>query len=311
MPRNPAPRYEPVEPEDLPGAWRVYLAGSDPTTRDASRRPDPDAPDLPPRLYPHLLATSEGAFWVARRGAEVVGFAAAVPRGTTWFLSELWVHPFHRGQGIGTRLYRMVRRSTRGLRGRVRAALAGDDGGGLAIGLRDGLLARFPIFRVSGDAEAAKRLWAAARKQAGSLRVVRFHKGAGVGNDSPLIKADLGPRGASRPQDHAFWLAEPTRTAYLVWSGKRPTGYFYANSLGEVGPVAAGGAAALAAIVPHAVREAAKSGERVVLRVPAIARSVLEPLLDAGFRMTGGNVLLSTGDFCRLDSYLPGDDSLF
>ena len=118
-------------------------------------------------------------------------------------------------------------------------------------------------------------------------------------------------RGAARPQDHAFWLAEPGRTGFLLWTGSRPVAYFYVNRAGEVGPLAAAGPAALQQAVRHAVKEAIRGAERVTLRVPAPNRGALEALLAAGFRLVGGGLLVSTGDLGRPDGYLPVDDSLF
>ena len=303
-------RYDPAEPQDLPAAWQIYLAASDPAGRDGARRPDPDQPGLPPRLYPHLLATSEGAFWIARSGGRPVGFAAAITRGSTWLLSELWVIPEYRGRGIGSRLFQLARKSTRGPRGMVRAGMAGDDGGGLVIGLRNGLLTRYPVFRDEGDADAAARAWGA--KRSGSARQVRYDTHAAIGPRSPLLRLDREARGAERPEDHSFWLSDPGRAGYLLWMGKRPVAYFYVKETGEIGPLAAASQTGLTFALRHAVREAARVAGHIRLRVPAVNREALEPLLRAGFRLVGGGLLLGSGALGRADDlYLPGDESLY
>jgi hypothetical protein len=307
-----AVHFDPAEPQDLPGAWAVYLAASDPASRDATRRPDPSRPEIPPRLYAHLLATCEGAFWVARAGEQIVGFAAATSRGTRWFVSELWVAPGFAGRGIGGELYRLVKRSTRGLRGRVRAALAGDDAASLALGLRDGMQARFPVFRVHGDAAAVERLWtAAAGGGAKRSRLVAYEPRAGAPPNSPLNRIDQQVRGEARPSDHLFWLSDRSRRGFVVWLGKRAVAYFYVSELGEIGPLAAQGTTGLALGLRHAVHQAGRRPGPVTLRVPGACREALEMLLAAGFRLTGGNLLLSTRELVGLDRYLPGDDSLF
>ena len=310
MPASDSPRYDPAEPEDLPGAWQVYLAASAPASRDSTRSPDPTRPDLPPRLYPHLLATSEGAFWVARIREQVVGFGAATVRGNCFFVSELWVAPGYAGRGIGSRLYSFLKRSTRGLRGRVRAALAGDDAASLALGLRDGLQARFPVFRLEGDADAADRLWSAPGRTSRE-RLVPYAPKAGAGPRSPITRLDQATRGGARPMDHVFWLGDPERKGFVVWLARRPVAYLYVTERGEVGPVAASGTTGMDLALRHATRQAARRAGKVVLRVPAINHQALGMLLKAGFRLTGGSLLLSSGEFGRLDRYLPGDESLF
>jgi GNAT superfamily N-acetyltransferase len=310
MPDPEAPSYEPADPEDLPAAWQVYLACTDPGARDATRRPDPAAPEVPPPLYAHLLATCEGAFWVARVRDQVVALAAATTRGRVWFVSELWVAPGFRGQGIGSRLLRLLKRSGRGLRGRIRAALAGDDGASLALALGDGMQVRSPIFRLAGDPGAAERLWSAPGRPA-RARLAACRPAGALGPRSPLARLDLAARGTVRPMDHAFWLSRPDQEGFLVWIGPRPAAYFYVSGLGEVGPVAAAGPAGLDLALRHAVQIAARRAGRAVLRVPAISGEALRRMLGAGFRLTGGALLLASEEFGRLDRYLPGDDSLF
>jgi len=188
--------------------------------------------------------------------------------------------------------------------------MAGDDGGGLVIGLRDGMLARHPIFRLEGDREAAGRTWKTVPGGAGA-RMVRYDPAAALGQRSPLLQLDRDARGGARPQDHSFWLAEPGRTGFLLWVGKRPVAYFYVTDAGEIGPLAANGPMGLQLAIRFAVKEAARRAERILLRVPAVNRAALEPLVGAGFRMVGGGVLLSSGAVGRPEDYLPADDSLF
>jgi GNAT superfamily N-acetyltransferase len=308
----PAPKVtlDPADPEDLPGAWAVYRASTQPHDRDAARRPLDDTPDLPPPLYPHLLATSEGAFWVARRRGQVVGFAAAVSRGPLWFLSELWVAPDHRGQGTGSALLRMTRRASRGVRGRMLAGLAGADPAPLALGLRAGMTACRPVLLLEGDGGAVERLWKAHRPPRGA-RAVRYDPAAPLGPRSPLMTLDREARGGVRPQDHVFWMADGERSGFLLWQGKRVLAYVYGNRHGEIGPLAAAGPRGLLGALALGAREAVKGVATAKVRVPVAGGPALEALLAAGFLIRRHRLLMASGEFGRLDRYLPGDDSLF
>jgi len=302
--------FSPAEPEDLPTVWEAFRAAAESQAVASACESAEAAPDLPPAIFPHLLATSEGTFLVARARGGIVGFVAAVPRGEVWYLGRLWVDPEWRGRGIGTRLYRQARRATRGAGARVRAALAGDNGGGLVVALRDGLLARHPIFRLEGSAEAADALWEAYRSPP-AARLVAYDRGARFSQRSPLAILDREARGATRPQDHAFWLADPHRRGFLVWLGRRAVAYFYVDTHGEVGPVAAAGTESLLWALRFAAREAARSAGRVGVRLPAVGRPALEALIGAGFRLQGGQLLLATASFGKPENYVPVDDVLF
>jgi len=310
MPEIAGVHFSPAEPEDLPTIWEAFRATAE-TQAIASLCEGDAAPrDLPPPIFPHLLATSEGTFLVARAGDRIVGFVAAVPRGEVWYLGRLWVDPGWRGRGIGTRLYRQARRATRGAGARVRASLAGENGGGIVVALRDGLLARHPVFRLEGNSEAADKLWGAHRPPA-AVRLVAYDRAARLGQRSPLALLDREARGAARPQDHAYWLADPHRRGFLVWLGRRAVAYFYVDSHGEVGPVAAAGTDSLLWALRFAAREAARSSGHVGVRLPAVGRPAMEALIGAGFRLLGGQLLLATAGFGKPENYVPVDDVLF
>jgi GNAT superfamily N-acetyltransferase len=305
-----AATLEPAEPEDLPGAWEVYRASTEPRERVASRRPSPDHPDLPPPLYAHLLLTSEGGFWVARYEGQVVGFAAAVNRGRLWWLSELWVAPGFRGRGIAQGLLRKVRRSSRGARGRVMAGLAGEDGIGVVLGLRAGMQARYPVFVLEGDADAAGRLRRTCNLPSGG-RIARYDAAARMGTRSPLLRLDREVRDGGREEDHAFWMNRDGRSCFLLWKGNRAMAYGYVGPDGNVGPLASGGPQGLKGALGMMVWKAAKISETVRLRVPAVNASAVEALLGAGFRIVDHLLLMASDDFGKMDRYLPADESLF
>ncbi len=307
---TPSAVLEPAEPEDLPGAWAVYLACTRPEEPAGCHQPAPDRPDLPPPLYAHLLLTSEGAFWVARHEDQVVGFAAAVTRGRLWWLSELWVAPGFRGRGIGSALLRKVRRASRGLRGRVLAGLTGLDGAGMVLGLRAGMWARYPVFTLEGGQEAVERLHRAHPMPPGA-RMARYDAAARLGPRSPLLRLDREVLAGTRPDDHVFWMTRGGRTCLLLWKGNRALAYAYLGTGGEVGPLAAAGPQGLLSALGLVVSKAARNSETVRLRIPGINHAALKAVLDAGFQVVADSQLMASEEFGHLERYLPGDESLF
>lgn len=301
---------EPAEPEDLPGAWAVYLACTSPEEQTGCHQPAPAQPDLPPPLYAHLLLTSEGAFWVARYEDQIVGFAAAVTRGRLWWLSELWVAPGCRGRGIGSALLRKVRRSSRGVRGRVLAGLTGPDGAGVVLGMRAGMWARYPVFTLEGDKQAAERLHRACPMPPGA-RMARYDASAKLGARSPLLRLDREILGGNRPDDHVFWMTHGQRTCLLLWKANRALAYAYVSAEGEVGPLAATGPLGLRSALALAVSKGVRRSETVRLRVPGINQEALKTLLDAGFQVVADSHLMASEEFGHLERYLPGDSALF
>ena len=169
-----------------------------------------------------------------------MGFAAAVARGRLWWLAELWVAPGFRGRGIASGLLRKVKRSSRGVRGRVLAGLAGTDGAGMVLGLRAGMWARYPVFTLEGGQEAAGKLHRGARLPSGT-RMVRYDASAKMGPRSPLLRLDREILAVNRPDDHVYWMTHGERTCLLLWKGNRALAYAYLGAGGEVGPLAATG----------------------------------------------------------------------
>src|SRR5215218_9388373 len=96
-------RLRPTTPADLEVMHGVFLdAIADLYERHAFEAPVPPL-DVFAAQQRHLLEHDGERCWVAEE-RRVVAFAAAFVRGTTWFLSSLFVHPAGQARGLGREL---------------------------------------------------------------------------------------------------------------------------------------------------------------------------------------------------------------
>jgi GNAT superfamily N-acetyltransferase len=313
----------PAALDDLPACTRVWRAG----LADYLGRLNADdglPVELEPlrRLLAHLLATDPERFWVATRptndeppgpdggagGERVVGFASAVVRGETWFLSMLFVDPAEQASGIGRAL---LERARQGSAGRI-LGTATDSAQVIsnAMYAREGIVPRLPCLQLTGRPGPAAPL----PDLPSGVTAVRFDMVAGDGGeDAPGHRAlaeavgaiDLGILGYERPRDHA-WLRRDGRQGWLYRDGTgRAVGYGYGAPVGRIGPVAAVAPELLVPIVSHLLGALQPAGASS-LWVPGAAGPLVTALLRTGFRLEPFPALLCwSAPLADFERYLP------
>jgi GNAT superfamily N-acetyltransferase len=189
------------------------------------------------RIYFNLAAAAPRGAWVARDDATPIGIGFAHALEDEWYLSELYVEPSFRRNGIGSQLLQEVARDA----GDVwRSGLVDcREMSGIAFFLKRGVGLRVPVVRVSG---AIPREEEVARMAAGDYRFVvqpvdpRAHA---FGLDG----LDREGRGTSRGDDHIAFAELARGTAFFL--NEELVGYVYVWPDGTIGPLAATSAAYL------------------------------------------------------------------
>jgi GNAT superfamily N-acetyltransferase len=290
-------RFRPVEAADAFACFRVFRSAiAELLARQpggwASEDDDTLAWEEWRGLYEHLSATSDRA-WLAEEGPTVVGYARSLRRGGLRQLTELYVAPDHRGQGIGREL---LARTVAPEPGVARTIVATADPAALARYLRQG-------FRAHGAActfEGRPR-----PDHFGADLDVRQFTAVDLGLVIGHLRAiDEAVLRTSRDEDHE-WLAS-SRLGYLFVRDGLAAGYAY---IGEhAGPVATLDPddipVALATLERHAV---AAETEALAFDVPLTNIRAANYLLRAGYRIDPFTMhLMSDGGAfpARLDRYI-------
>jgi GNAT superfamily N-acetyltransferase len=222
--------------------------------------------------HAHILATDPGRSWVAEEDGRVIAFTAAIARGETWFLSDLFVHPDHQGRGLGSRLLERAWGDGPARRATIADAIQPVSN---AMYARRGLVPATPVLELGGVPQG--------------IREPRVEPAEATAAD--LAALDAAAYGFDRAPDHAFWAGGLTGT---VWHGDNgPVAYSYVSPGGRIGPLAGRDGSSAAAALEA---ELARLGERrASLDVPGSSRDVVEAALGAGLRITGPPGLLLLG----------------
>jgi GNAT superfamily N-acetyltransferase len=282
-------------------------------------------------LYEHLQATDPDRFVVAVREddavagddvgreanvgreamlarARVVAFAAAVVRGSTWYLSMLFVLPEEQGLGLGRTLLERVLPP----RGAGYALATTTDSAqpiSNALYSSYGIVPRIPLLHLIGSVIRPGVLTDLPR---GTV-ATPFEAIADRPLDDPRERSlrglvadmDVELAGFDHPQEHAFLRRTGRRGFVYREAGGRPLGYGYTSEVGRVGPVAVRDADLLGPVLAHLLRVVQPRGAFAVW-VPGSATAAVTTLLSAGLRLEGFPMLLCWsrpfGDFSR---YLP------
>lgn len=224
----------------------------------------------------------------------MVALACAILRDEEWFLSGFWADANLRQYGIGGPLLREV--WDEGVRRGARRQFvwASPDPTAIATYLKLGMLPGSQLFAFAGT----PRQTAAPGLQTHTLTV----------DDAAAIDRVI--RGVGRAVDHEWWLGQPERVARLVIARGKRAGYYYAAD-GRIGPAAWIDPADGAAVLFHAMRDAAEQSERVQLVVPGMNHVGIAAALGAGLRLERSSHLLWTEPFGRMEQYIPSGPLLF
>jgi GNAT superfamily N-acetyltransferase len=200
----------------------------------AARRCSNDADH---QLYIRLAQEAPRGAWVARdAGTPVaIGFAHALE--DEWFLSELFVEPSFRRQGLAGRVLTEVARDA----GDVTRAgmLDATNTDAMAFFLKRGVGLRVPVLRVTGEIRKEEELLPMA---AGDYRFATLPIDP-RGHVTVLATLDREVRGTGRPHDHTAFAQTATGTLLLL--NDECVGYVYVWPDGRIGPMVAASAAYL------------------------------------------------------------------
>jgi GNAT superfamily N-acetyltransferase len=189
------------------------------------------------QLYINLAASAPRGAWVARdEGTPIaIGFAHALE--DEWFLSELYVEPSFRRQGIGTRILHEVARDA----GEVTRSgmLDVDATAGMAFFLKLGVGLHLPVLRIAGAIPKEEELLPMA---AGDYRFATVPIDPQT-HATVLGALDREARGSARPNDHASFAQLASGTLLLI--NDEVVGYVYVWPDGRIGPMVSASAAYL------------------------------------------------------------------
>jgi GNAT superfamily N-acetyltransferase len=302
--------FRPARFDDLPDCGRLWRDG----INDYARRlGQPDLPAENPgltRLHAHALETDPQRFLMATRdgadGERSIAFGSAVERGSTCFLSMLFVDPEQQVRGIGRAILdRILPRSD----GHV-LATATDTAQPIANALYAslGIVPRMPLFNLLGRPRSDRPF----APLPAEIAAERFDEPAPriAGVDDEIAAIDREVLGFEHPQDHAWVRAEP-RTLLLFRQGPGGglLGYGYASVVGRVGPIAVRRPELLAAALGFVLDAVQPRGASSVW-LPGAAGEAVTAAFRSGFRIEAFPILLAWNrpfaDFARYVPTSPG-----
>jgi GNAT superfamily N-acetyltransferase len=260
----------PATPDDLETLWEIRYADE---ILDDSH---PPAPGPVPPYLPHVLAT--GDLLIAEQAGQALGFAGLIRRGSTAFLTDLFVHPHRQSGAVGRTLLRQILPTD----GSTLLTLSSTDPRALALYTRAGMQPRWP--NVLLEAESAT---------IGNLPTTGIEVVAADPDDPLLVRWDAEASGRPRPEDVAFWRREEAGEPLWLRRDGELVGYaivrFDAGRLWHpeavtIGPIGARRVDDAAACVLAIVDWARSRGSFFEIAVPG-PHPALAPLLESRFRI--------------------------
>ncbi len=306
-------RYRLATEDDLTGLHQAFLAA----VQDLDRRNGRPAVERPQEHYDwlrrHVLQHDGEGWWLAEdESSKVLGWSSAVLREATWFLSGFWVRPDAQGLGLGRNL---LGRSLGYGRGQYQAhfVYASDDPRALALYQRHGMVARFPIWSISGSPRAMSDY-----RLASDIVVQPFSRASATDRQTrmALDELDSRVRGAMRVGDHNLWLGfvgGGSFSGQLYWRSGQPVGYSYLSNWGMLGPVVSADGRDFVPLLQHSLAVAAGRGFGFLhCDLPSINADAVRLLLDLNWRIASGHsFFLSSVPVGMMDRYIPSGATLF
>ncbi len=290
----------PITPADLPECVSVFYAALQELLERQGQPPPVQNEAGMTTLFRHLLTTDPEHAWLSDGVDGVAGFGFAHLRGSSWFLSFLFVHPRSQARGLGRKL--LLRCFPHDPTG------ADDDGLGgawawngvlatcadslqpVSTGLYAGygMVPRVPLFTMLGRPRQG-----ALPSIPDSIERVAFEALAGADPDGHrrlidlLAGIDHELLGYDRPVDHRMWrLADRRGWVFRDRADGGLLGYGYAQPSGRLGPVALRDSELLPGVLGDLMATLQPAGDwQVFLAGPA--ERAMVGLLRAGFRYEG------------------------
>lgn len=304
VPRWAAGSIRPMGVDDLAACADVFYAAVDELYARNTRPLLPRNPASMMRLFGHLLETDPLRCHVAETASGVVAFGIAHRRGSTWFLSFLFVRPEHQSAGLGRDLT-------------LRCLAVDEDEGlaravcaesiqpvSLALYTSLGMAPCVPLFLLTGRPRSERPMGDSLAVEAVPFAELAAADHRGLAAAVGAI--DVATLGYEHPQDHRFWTVSG-RQGWLFRdrASGDAVGYGYAHASGRIGPVATKEPGWLEAALAH-LFGAVSPSDAWQLHVPG-PNPVLPALLREGFRFDDAPILwCATSDGPAFDRYLVG-----
>lgn len=295
------PHIRKVRPDELEEVWQVHVASSHDVGAGSSRPASPPAGTQVPADASVALATDPDGYFCAVEEGRIRGMVSALVRGRVWFLSMFYVLPGDQGRGIGRALLEraLAYADARGVE--VRCTWATLDPRAQARYVMAGMAPRWPIYRLDGDAAAVARL---------AARAGLDSKEWGLPCDPGVAeKLTAEVLGHDRAGDLAHWRSDGG-AAVAIERGGALAAFAYRRG-DRIGPAAGRDQAALVEVVAAAAAAGAGERGKVTLRVPGVCASLLEALVDCGFRIGHMALFMASRPFGRPERYLPSGPILY
>ena len=302
MPDLPAPTYRLMTEADVPVAAYVRKAALEGLGREQGREP----PEWQPRAgnhHQHLLRTDAGGSWLAEIEGLLVGYAQGFVRGDIWFLAQLFVQPEVHGGGIGRELLRLSMEYGRERGARVFSVVSSSSPVAQSLYMRAGMYGLGIGYRLTGPIAP---LLALPEPDANRKRIVDC---SGWLDRMEELDGEL--FGASRRQDHEYYLNNAGSHSFGLTRDGEFEGYGYVDERGWMAPIAArepkGQLPLLRMAAEHLAEKGIEDGATWVLSLNHV---MMRALLDAGWKAQPSTYFLSSEPFGKFDRYHPAGGML-
>ena len=231
-----------------------------------------------------FLARIAAQFWLAEEDGKVIAYARAIEHDGLMDLTEFFVSPKNQSSGVGREL---LARAFQSRTAQYKVIIATTDERALALYLKSGVYARFPIKYFSRKAEHV------------DIKTDLAFEPLQTDYHMPdLNRIDRTLIGHARPVIHR-WLATD-REGFVYRRKGEVVGYGYAN-----GPFALLSDNDFPAVLAHAESRAAEQGKNFGAETPLINRKAIQYFLDHKYEIDSFTVLfMSNEPFGKFENYL-------
>ncbi|MDQ2681236.1 MAG: GNAT family N-acetyltransferase [Candidatus Eremiobacteraeota bacterium] len=257
------------------------------------------------RLWFHLAKFAPNGAWVAKDEGTPIGIAIAHALEDEWFLSELFVEPSFRKQGLGKQLLAHAAADAVDV-GRS-AVVKPSEADGVAFLLQRGVALQTPLVHISGALPQEEEL---ARMAVGEYRF-STRQLEPLGQRLELGALDREIRGSARPLDHQYFAKHAHGVGFYLRD--EFIGYTYVWPTGRVGPMCAASAAYLVQLFAFALAALARvhGASWCTAFVPGSNIRVLRAATRLGLTVESASIFASDVPLLELSRYIGFHPLLF
>lgn len=258
----------------------------------------------------HLAQYDSDGFLIASIESSVLGFLPSYVRSRQLVLTQPWMLPEAREEGVPEVLFRRALAFGERSGAVDFAAFLLGDAADQATAFRFGLRPRFPVYRLRLAAEPARQVGSELAKLLPGLELdpEELTRRSGAAD---LERIDRLARSASRTMDHEYWLASRQLRLAKVKEGQRLAAYAYGGA-GQCGPVVGTTREAALAGLGWALQFAGEAvgATWVDVLVPANFESAVEQLLDANATCVSAGQWMTRQPGATLERVIPASTTL-